>query len=268
MRVKLWIRIDAAVRSDPNVAELANRLKISIPEAVGHCVLVWCAIAEHRPDGILTGISISALEEWGGYRKRKGKPLGAFGKVFTELFLSDDTIRGWRDRQGALIDRTEKETARKFRNRHADIVRTSAVTERNGTEQTTKATTSPAVAGAPKESRIDLLPKADCDALFEKWSKEIGAIPYPRFRKALLVVRSSEAGRTFAIGELLNAIEAYGEWFAEQPDREQGFTSLEKTFVGKVGEWVRLGKMPIASGGELTERGKIIGTKQLRRGAA
>ena len=129
-------------------------------------------------------------------------------------------------------------------------------------------TTSPAVAVAPKESRIDLLPKADCDALFEKWSKEIGAIPYPRFRKALLVVRSSEAGRGFALLELLYAIEAYGEWFAEQPDREQAFTSLEKTFVGKVGEWVRIGRMPLAVGGELTERGRVIGTKATRRGAA
>lgn len=134
-RLKLWIRIDAALRSDPNVAELASRLNISTAEAAGHCVFVWAAIAEHRPDGNLAGISSAALEDWAGYRKRRGKPTGAFARVFRELFLSDGMVKGWADRQGKLLERAEKERARKFRGTSAESVQDSAPTERNGTEQ-------------------------------------------------------------------------------------------------------------------------------------
>lgn len=134
-RMKLWIRIDVAIRSDPNVAELASRLNVTLAEAVGLCTLTWAAIGEHRPNADLSGIGIAALEKWGGWEPRKGKPAGAFGRAFKELFISGDEASGWHDRQGALIDRTEKETARKARNRLANVLRTSAVTERNVTEQ-------------------------------------------------------------------------------------------------------------------------------------
>lgn len=133
--MKLWIRIDAAVRSDPNVAALAERLKMPFTEAVGMCVLVWAALAEHRPNGDITGISISTLEKWAEFRPRKGKPPGSFGKAFLDLFASDGQASGWHTRQGALIDRAEKDRARKGRGKSADIPRKSAPTERNGTER-------------------------------------------------------------------------------------------------------------------------------------
>lgn len=154
--MKLWIRIDAALRSDPNVAELANRLNITTPEAVGHCVLVWSAIAEHRPDGNLAGISSAALEDWAGYRKRRGKPAGAFAKVFREIFLSDHRVKGWHDRQGKLIEKAEKERARKFRGTSAEESRNSAPTERNGTEQTTASSRERVESFWPADYRPDL----------------------------------------------------------------------------------------------------------------
>lgn len=133
--MKLWIRVDVAIASDPNVLELANRLKVAFPEAVGWCVLVWAKIAEHRPSGDISGIGISTLESWANFSPRKGRAIGSFGKAFLDLFASDDEISGWHDRQGALIDRAEKERTRKRRGKRAEIPKNSAPTERNGTER-------------------------------------------------------------------------------------------------------------------------------------
>lgn len=133
--MKLWIRVDATIASDPKVLDLADRLSIPIPEAVGLCVLVWGKIAEHRPSGDITGISISTIEQWASFFPRRGKPAGSFGSLFLELFSSEGEASGWHDRQGALIDRAERERTRKRRGKRAEIPRNSAPTERNGTER-------------------------------------------------------------------------------------------------------------------------------------
>lgn len=141
--MKLWIRIDAALRSDPNVAELASRLGIGIAEAAGCCVLTWCAIAEHCPDGDIKRLSRAALNLMSGFVPPKGRPPlnadrseFAFADAFLDLFVSDGRVKGWHDRQGKLIERAEKERARKFRGNGAENLGNSAPTERNGTEQT------------------------------------------------------------------------------------------------------------------------------------
>lgn len=149
--MKLWIRLDVAIRSDPNVAELAARLNLRRPEAVGLCTLVWAGIAEHRPSGDLTGIPISAIEDWGGWVPRKGFPAGAFGSAFLELFTEkqpDDATTiaasGWLKRQGALVALAEKDRNRKPRKSPKDSTENpgkSTPTERNGTEQNQKPTT-------------------------------------------------------------------------------------------------------------------------------
>lgn len=155
--MKLWIRIDAAVRSDPNVDEMARRLNMPFAEAVGLCVLVWGAIAEHRPNGDITGIAIPTLERWAGYEPRKGKPPGAFGAAFLELFTSDGEASGWHRRQGALIEKAEREKARKRRGNSADVPRKNLSTERNGTEQTPHPTALALVRAAIPETSHDSL---------------------------------------------------------------------------------------------------------------
>lgn len=133
--MKLWIRIDVAISSDPNVIELARRLNIPFAEAVGLCLLVWARIAEHRPSGSSSGLSIDVIEQWAMFKSGRGKPKGSFGSTFLELFASDGEFSGWHDRQGALIDRAEKEKTRKARGKRADVPRKVAPTERNGTER-------------------------------------------------------------------------------------------------------------------------------------
>lgn len=158
--MKLWIRIDAALRSDPNVAELASRLGIGIAEAAGCCVLTWCAIAEHCPDGDVSRLSPAALTAMSGYVKPKGRPPlnvnrgeFAFADVFLDLFVSDGRVKGWHDRQGKLIERAEKERARKFRGSGAENLGNSAPTERNGTEQQTSSVADGCV---PEPARLAL----------------------------------------------------------------------------------------------------------------
>lgn len=161
--MKLWIRVDAAVRSDPKVAELADRLKIPFPEAVGMCVLVWGAIAEHRPNGDVSGIPFSTFDRWAGHSPRKGFPREAFGKAFVDLFTSDDEASGWHNRQGALIERADRERARKKRGKSAAVPRKMSVTERNGTEQTTTTTTGADESASPKltvEPPLPALPRS------------------------------------------------------------------------------------------------------------
>lgn len=87
--MKLWIRIDAAVRSDPNVDELARRLNMPFAEAVGLCVLVWGAIAEHRRDGNLEGISPETIGFWAGLAKRDR---AVFGGEFLALFAPGGSV--------------------------------------------------------------------------------------------------------------------------------------------------------------------------------
>lgn len=133
--MKLWIRVDVAIASDPNVFELSQRLNLPFAEAVGLCVLAWARIAEHRPSGDLTGIGINTIEQWAGFIPRRGKPAGSFGGAFLQLFSSDDEASGWHDRQGKLIDRAEADRLRKRRGKRAEVPKNSAPTERNGTER-------------------------------------------------------------------------------------------------------------------------------------
>jgi hypothetical protein len=166
--MKLWIRVDVAIGSDPNVFELAQRLNISFAEAVGMCVLVWGKIAEHRPSGDISGITNTQLEQWASFRSGRGKPRGSFGAAFLDLFTSDGEASGWHDRQGALIERAEKERTRKRRGKSAEVPRKVAATERNGTERDATVRNEESIesvaeresisAGSPPASLVEQLP--------------------------------------------------------------------------------------------------------------
>lgn len=109
---------------------------------------------------------------------------------------------------------------------------------------------------------LELLPKADCDAAFEKWGASFGAYDYGRFRKELL--KAYQAGQpTYTSSELIAAIEAAREWWIEQDDREQGFFTLDR-FIAQLAKWIAFGKMPLVLHGEMTERGAWAGSKAIR----
>ncbi|HEU4641262.1 MAG TPA: hypothetical protein VFS44_02325 [Gemmatimonadaceae bacterium] len=129
--MKLWIRVDASTARDPNVGRFAEALGVSVPTAVGHLVMLWGVMAEHTPDGIIESVGVKALEEWAGWRGKRGR----FAQAFTELFVTHGVVNGWADWQGKLIERMERDRARKRRGDSAETRRNSAPTVRNVTEQ-------------------------------------------------------------------------------------------------------------------------------------
>lgn len=140
-------------------------------------------------------------------------------------------------------------------------------TEAEAEAKTEKKKASASDEAAPKASGLELLPKVDCDTLYELWSARRGAVAYSRFRKAILTVYQSAAGKRYTTKNLADAIAAYAEWVAEQPDREQGFCTLER-FISEVAKWVKYGAMPLTQGGEMTERGRWAGSRELREQSA
>lgn len=141
--MKLWIRIDAALPRDPEVAELATRVGVKKAEAIGLLMGVWSAIAEHRPSGSVQDISAATLEDWANYEPRGKVRSGAFAEAFIALFTRDGNVRGWKDRQGKLIERAEKDRLRKHPDPPSEVSTEiprkfhgiSTPTERNGTER-------------------------------------------------------------------------------------------------------------------------------------
>lgn len=166
--MKLWIRVDAALPRDPEVAELAACIGVKKTEAIGLLTCVWSAIAEHRPSGDVSGISPATLEDWALFEPRGKVKRGTFAAQFTRLFTRDGFVRGWTDRQGKLIERMEKDRKRKQQPPEPSTENpqsfhgNSAPTERNGTEQygTEESTTTTAHADLraklPDEYRPDL----------------------------------------------------------------------------------------------------------------
>lgn len=112
--MKLWIRVDASVRSDPELAQLAERVRLDEAKTLGHLVLVWCAVAEHRPNGNISGIKPSVIEKWAEWRPASKNLRGVFGKGILELFTNEHgVLRGWQKRQGKLVELMEKDRKRK-----------------------------------------------------------------------------------------------------------------------------------------------------------
>lgn len=173
--MKLWIRIDASLHRDPEVADLAARVGVKKAEAIGLLACVWGAMAEHRPSGNVSDISPATLEDWAEYEPRGKVKAGAFASAFLALFTDDGRVRGWKDRQGKLIERMEKDRIRKHGNApettedstdipgnvHGD----SAVTERNATEQNGTGQKDNKASPSPREALLEKLPEEYRDDL-------------------------------------------------------------------------------------------------------
>lgn len=122
----LWIRVDASSCRDPRIAAFGKFLGISTATALGFLVMVWSAMAEHAPDGVL-GEAADCLEEWANWRGEPGK----FARAFQDLFVDGGEVRGYRERQGKLVEIRAKERARKRRGSSAEIPSLRDETRRN-----------------------------------------------------------------------------------------------------------------------------------------
>ncbi|KKL67016.1 hypothetical protein LCGC14_2139210 [marine sediment metagenome] len=104
-----WIRVETNVAENDKVIALAEGCGISVEAALGFLIRFWGRVAEHRTDGDLSHMSDSALERWAGW---DGMPT-VFSSTLRKLFIRNDILEGWMERQGKLAQRAAKDRARK-----------------------------------------------------------------------------------------------------------------------------------------------------------
>jgi hypothetical protein len=112
----LWIRVNARLADDPDVRAFARvlfpttPLWIAVAAACGLLVTLWGRVVDEQEDGNVADRDDDVLEEWAKWRGKAG----AFATAFRSAFTHDDgLIRGWREYQGPLVARREKDRARK-----------------------------------------------------------------------------------------------------------------------------------------------------------
>lgn len=107
--------------------------------------------------------------------------------------------------------------------------------------------------------KTDVLGIEACNALYEKWTAVLGGIEYGRFRKAMLTVFRGK-GADPTLDQMLEAIQAFGEWREGLSPKEAGWQTVER-FTQDIRRWVDLGALPLVDGfGILTERGHLVVT--------
>jgi hypothetical protein len=88
---------------------LADRLGLHPKHALGLYVSLLEGFGQYRPDGRLTAVPDAQVEAWAGW----DGPPGAFAAALRARCQDDDgELRGWRKRQGKLLERQERERAR------------------------------------------------------------------------------------------------------------------------------------------------------------
>lgn len=101
-----WFRLDRDVATNPKLFELEGLVGDA---ALAYLIRFWCAVAAHRSDGDVSGVSDAVLERWAGW-------LGARGELVAALrtcgFLEGSTVKGWAERQGAIAAKFARDNAR------------------------------------------------------------------------------------------------------------------------------------------------------------
>lgn len=115
---KIWIKSEQAIASHPKTLMLANRLGISIPQAIGHLHLLWWWALDYCADGYITRYRdyIPMAAQWEGDGEQFTKALIEFGwvdEIDDELIIHD-----WMDYTGKLetVRQKDRERKRKARN--------------------------------------------------------------------------------------------------------------------------------------------------------
>ena len=84
-------------------------------------------------------------------------------------------------------------------------------------------------------------PPDACDALYEAWIAKVGAVPYPRFRKALAPLWDVPGGRQPV--ELLAKAIMVAKTVEASHDRLRFLTP--ETFTAAATEWCRIAALPV-----------------------
>ena len=112
-----WIRVATNLCESDRVLAVAGGCGISAEACVGFLVRWWGRIAEHRPDGDLTGMTDDALEVWAGWN---GMP-SVFATQLRKVYMDKGIVVDWMDEQGKLAARAAADRRRKRRGSSAEI---------------------------------------------------------------------------------------------------------------------------------------------------
>lgn len=274
--MKLWIRLDAGTPRDPKITELARSLNVRRAEAFGLAASVWCVMAEHAVDGSLADIADEDLEAWAYWQGKRGKFATAFRATFVD---PDGTVGGWSERQGALLERMERD-----RKRHRkpqgnspepprngggnspepprSLLGDSTSTVRNGTEQLQ--TPSAASAAAERPRRVRTLVATPPELLVLDAYKGAHPMSRPGGDDQIRMIRKL-LGAGYSSEELIEAIEGNKTdvWAAERGKHELTWIFRNRDNVDRYrAEYQRQHAPAVGENGELSAE-----TLRLVRGA-
>lgn len=109
-----WVRIDCDIASDPAIGRIAAAARLSLNDALGAVLRVYCKLPKHARTGDLAAITDAHLEDWVGYR---GEP-GAFAGAFRANLCDDrGVVRSWEKYNGAALREQDADRERKAEER-------------------------------------------------------------------------------------------------------------------------------------------------------
>lgn len=116
-----WLKVDQTLRDHHKICDAADALQVDPAHMTGMMILFWLWAIDNAPSGQLGKVSAAAIARGAQY---KGDP-AEFVEVLKNqhlLDVSEDgvlTIHDWEERAGQLIDRRQKDAARKAAERAA-----------------------------------------------------------------------------------------------------------------------------------------------------
>ena len=121
-----WIKSEQALGQHPKLKLLANELKISIPQAVGHLHLLWWWAVDYAENGDITRYKefVPFSAQW------EGEPIDFTNALIKHGWIDDIEgklyIHDWVEYTGALIEIRQKDAERKRQSRQRANSKTSA----------------------------------------------------------------------------------------------------------------------------------------------
>lgn len=121
-----WIKSEQALGQHPKLKLLANELKISIPQAVGHLHLLWWWAVDYAENGDITRYKefVPFSAQWEGEPTEFTEALIKHGWIDNED--GNLTIHDWVEYTGALIEIRQKDAERKRQSRQRANAKNSA----------------------------------------------------------------------------------------------------------------------------------------------
>jgi len=119
-----WIRLDTDFTDHELIGTLAEALRIDPDRAAMTLIRVWGRLADFQPDGNLSRISDTTLEDWARWRGKRGGLAGVFRATCVDP--TSGQVRGWWRQEKLLQHQIEKRGRRRAADRTEDRQETGA----------------------------------------------------------------------------------------------------------------------------------------------